>query len=182
MTRVRIEKVVPAGIAEQAWQIYAEAFEEMKTVAVQRHVLFRHEFYDVMYDDRVLKYLHDGDREDDPIRGIATVTDDLSAMPLISPEYFAARWPDLYAQRRIWYVGFLAVHPDRRGVGTFARLCREIWRPVLSAGGLAVVDICRHNEKLGFNRAIQHAIGSLSTGVHAERIDEQVFWTYAAPA
>ncbi|MEV0730231.1 hypothetical protein [Polymorphospora sp. NPDC050346] len=179
--RVVAERVLPAEIAEQAWQIYAEAFEEMKIRAVQRHVLYRHEFDEVMTDERVRKLLYVDHRRPDRIRGVATVTDDLSAIPLISPEYFAHHWPDLFAARQIWYVGFLAVHPAARGTGAFARLTREIWRPVLAAGGMAVVDVCRHNDELGFHRAIHHALGSLGGDVRAEHIDDQSYWIYEAP-
>jgi GNAT superfamily N-acetyltransferase len=177
---IEVTKVVADHRRETAWRLYTDAFEELRATAVQRHVMHRHEFDEVMADERVVKVVG---LEGDPavMTGLATYTNDLDAMPLISPEYFARRWPDLYATRRIWYLGFFAIHPEHRGTGIFDAVIANMWQVVLAGQGLAALDICRRNERLGLPKAIEQTLESLSPGVAASRIDEQAFWAYAAP-
>src|SRR5690348_4815073 len=113
------ERTFTPEVADRAWSLYLKAFEELKTVAVQRHVMHRAEFDAVMADERVWKYRATGPDDPDVVTALATVTNDLPAMPLISPEYFAHRWPQLYAEARIWYLGFFAIDPQLRGSGLF---------------------------------------------------------------
>jgi hypothetical protein len=176
---VEITKVVAAERLEGAWELYADAFEELRAVAVQRHLMRRTEFDEVMADDRVEKYLaYDGER----LVGLATVTNDLNAMPLISPDYFAHRWPNHYAQRRIWYLGFIAIQLDQRGGAVRALLVDRLWQPVRANRGVAALDICARNDGLGLPRAIHRALELLSPDVVATRLDAQVYWAYELPA
>ncbi len=43
--------------AEDCWALYLLAFEELRTAAVQRHVMLRAEFDAVLTDGRVTKYV-----------------------------------------------------------------------------------------------------------------------------
>ena len=99
---------------EQAWQLYGVAFSHLNALTVQRHLMYRSEFDDVMTDRRIEKWLAYSD--DGVLLGLATYTNQLSAWPLISPEYFARRWPAHYADSRIWYCGFVAVPGHEHGV------------------------------------------------------------------
>ncbi len=47
--------VLPAHLLEPAWELYVEAFAELRTTAAQRHVMYRSEFDEVMADPRVTK-------------------------------------------------------------------------------------------------------------------------------
>jgi hypothetical protein len=179
MMDVEITKVVAAERLEEAWALYADAFEELRAVAVQRHLMRRAEFDDVMADDRVSKYLA---YDDDLLVGLATVTNDLDAMPLISPDYFARRWPDHYAQRRIWYLGFIAIRPDQRGGAVRALLVDRLWQPVRANSGVAALDICARNGALGLPSAIKRSLELLSPDVVTTRLDEQVYWAWELPA
>ena len=49
--------VLPASLQDEAWRLYRDAFDCLRTAAVQRHVLYREEFDAVMNDPRVIKYL-----------------------------------------------------------------------------------------------------------------------------
>jgi GNAT superfamily N-acetyltransferase len=178
--QIEVTKVVADHQREAAWRLYNDAFEELRATAVQRHVMYRNEFDDVMADERVTKVMG---FEGSPaaMAGLATYTNDLEAMPLISPEFFARRWPDLYEARRIWYLGFFAIHPDHRGTGIFEVVIENMWQVVLAGQGIALLDICRRNEKLGLPQAIGHTLQSLSPGATASRIDEQAYWLYTTP-
>ncbi len=177
---IEVTKVMADHRREAAWRLYNDAFEELRATAVQRHVMHRFEFDEVMADERVVKVVG---LEGSPavMTGLATYTNDLEAMPLISPDYFARRWPDHYATRRIWYLGFFAVHPEHRGTSIFKAVIENMWQVVLAGQGIAALDICRRNEGLGLPQAIEQTLQSLSPGVAASRVDEQAFWVYTAP-
>ncbi|MDG4766656.1 hypothetical protein O7632_21525 [Solwaraspora sp. WMMD406] len=179
---IEVETTIPGELAEATWQLYTEAFDELRTVAVQRHVMDRGEFDTVLGDKRVLKYLgHDPNRTDQ-LAALATFTNELAAMPLISPDYFAHRWPDLYAGKRIWYIGFFAIHPAYRGSGLFEAIIADMWQRVQACDGIAALDICRRNDTIGLGRAIHHTLTALTHGARASRMDEQTYWLYELPA
>jgi hypothetical protein len=151
---------LPEPLLDEAWTLYTEAFRELDALAVQRHLMYRQEFDDVVADRRVRKYLavDDGGR----LTGLATYTNHLEAMPLVSPTYFERRWPAFYAEHRIWYVGFVAVRPS-------------VWQ-----GGIRVFDMCRHNVERGLQLAVAALLDRLG-GLRAERADEQSYWMYTFP-
>ena len=57
--------------------------------------MYRAEFHDVLADERVDKYVVTA--PDGSLAALATMTNELAVVPLISPDYFAHRWPELYA-------------------------------------------------------------------------------------
>lgn len=176
-----VERVLSGELLEPAWDLYNRAFDELRTTAVQRHLMHRREFDHVMADELVSKYR--GLDVDDPrsVPALATFTNALTTMPLISPDYFAHHWPELYSGQRIWYIGFFAIDPAWRGSGLFEEVIAHMWDIVVSADGIAVLDICRRNEQLGLPRAIQETLESLTAGMRASRIDEQTYWLYEPP-
>jgi hypothetical protein len=78
---VKMVTDLPAPLVDEAWILYTEAFRELNALAVQRHLMYRHEFDEVVADRRVRKYLavDDGGR----LTGLATYTNHLEAMPLL---------------------------------------------------------------------------------------------------
>ncbi|MFY1632689.1 hypothetical protein ACN27F_05250 [Solwaraspora sp. WMMB335] len=179
---IEVETVIPAELSDPTWRLYTEAFDELRTTAVQRHVMHRDEFDEVLRDQRVLKYLgHDPERAHQ-LAALATFTNELDTMPLISPDYFAHRWPQLYAEKRIWYIGFFAIHPDCRGSGIFELVIADMWQRVQASDGIAALDICRRNDRIGLARAIHQTLTSLTEGASASRMDEQTYWLYELPA
>lgn len=173
------EKVLPDELMESAWRLYCAAFDELRVQAVQRHVMHRAEFDEVMLDDRVLKYVSHRGAE---VYGLGTVTNDLDAVPLISPDYFRHRWPDLYAERRIHYLGFMAVQSGRSGVGLFVRMLREMYQPVGASNGVVVMDICSFNEReYQMPAAVAKATRRVSGEVRLTRMDSQSYWLYEFP-
>jgi hypothetical protein len=177
MTVVQKLQVVTGDMREQAWKLYSLAFEELRTLAVQRHVMYGEEFDAVMADPVVDKYLLWGD--DGSLQALSTITNDLRSMPLVSPEYFAHRWPERYAAGRIFYVGFLGVHPDSHGTGVFGDLVRAMTEPVADLEGLAVIDVCSHNkDRLHLPRAIRWLASTWATSVEMTDLDAQTYVSY----
>jgi hypothetical protein len=178
--RIDVVRALPEELMESAWAFYREAFDELRTLAVQRHVYHRHEFEAQMADERVLKYVGiDGDQ----VRALATLTNDLAAVPLISPDYFESRWPDLYQARRIYYIGFTAVQAGSRGLGVLVQLMRRIGEQVLTAESIMVLDVCAHNEaEHSLPNVVKVASGRVHGTVRSRRLDSQSYWVYEFPA
>jgi hypothetical protein len=175
---VKVRYTVPHPTSDDLWKLYEAAFREVNAFAVQRHLMHREEFNEVMADARVGKYISRG--PDGTFDGLSTFTNDLDAVPLISPEYFARRWPQHYAEKRIWYVGFVAVHPDREGHGVFGRLVEAMYRPIVDQDAVVGLDMCRFNtdaRRLGHVTTL--LLGRI-TGrqVPTEVMDEQSYWLY----
>jgi hypothetical protein len=174
---VKTVPVVDGDLREQAWKLYLQSFDELRYLAVQRHVMYGEEFDDVMSDSRVDKYLLYGD--DGSLQAMSTMTADLRSMPLISPEYFARRWPERYEAGLVFYIGFLAVHPDSHGTGVFGDLVRAMTEPVADRGGLAVIDVCTYNkDRLHLPRAIRWLASTWATSVEMADLDAQTYVGY----
>jgi hypothetical protein len=173
------------GLAlEHCWELYERAFAGLRAAAVQRHLMYRDEFDGVMADKRVAKLVvTDGTGDDLRIAALATFTNHLDAVPLISPEYFAARWPDLHADGLIWYVGFLAVEPDYWRSSAAARIVTSIGRTVASSGGIIAIDVCDRNEAtLQMSRGFLRFGRAISVSATLHRLDAQTYWAYEIPA
>jgi len=170
---------IHGSIIGDAWTLYHEAFEELNAYAVQRHLMYHDEFVDVMLDPRIQKYLLLG--RDGTLCGLSTYTNDLHAVPLISPQYFQRRWPQHYAEQRIWYVGFVAVYANAP-VTAFAELIEAMHRTSAAHGGITALDICaRTNEVRHLPRAVRTLLHRMSGNVRMERLDEQSYWMYEFP-
>jgi hypothetical protein len=177
MTVVETREFIDADLREQAWKLYLHSFEDLRYLAVQRHVMFSDEFDDVMADPRVDKFLLWGD--DGSLQGLSTMTSHLRSMPLISPEYFARRWPERYEAGLIYYIGFLAVHPDSHGTGVFGDLVLAMTEPVAGLEGLAIIDVCTYNkDRLHLPRAIRWLASTWASSVEMADIDSQTYVSY----
>lgn len=178
---VKVFDELPDSLIGDAWTLYHDAFRELNAFAVQRHLMYRDEFDAVMRDKRVQKYLSLDDNG--ALCGLSTYTNDLDAVPLISPQYFQRRWPQHYAERRIWYVGFVAVHRNGRAMNAFVELVEAMQRVAAPQNGIVGLDLCRYNDEA---RRMSHAVGLLvhriTSTVQVERADEQSYWLYEFPA
>lgn len=178
---IDVLQAVPAERLDEAWQLYIDAFDELRATAVQRHVMYRSEFDEVMLDTRVQKFLAFGD--EGQLLGMSTITDDLHAVPLISPEYFERRYPARFAERQIWYVGFVAVLPGGRQSRVFVRLIDEMYKMTSTRLGYVCLDVCRYNEEVyGLPNAVHTILRRHFGNVRGHRLDEQSYWIYEFPA
>src|SRR3569833_271777 len=171
--------VVPDVTDEQlaeAWALYDTAFAGLNAMTVQRHLMYQSEFEECMRDWRIDKWLALSD--DGQLLGLAVSTNALSAWPQISPEYFARRWPREYADKRIWYCGFVAVPGHQQGV--FVELIEAMYRRAEEQQGVISLDICRFNiESFKLDKAIARWLNRISGGqVRCEAADSQTFMIY----
>ncbi len=181
-TDVTWTSVVDGDLGVDCWKLYETAFRQVNALAVQRHLMSQDEFDAAMADVRVRKFVaYDHGTVPPVLVGLATFTNDLDAVPLVSPQYFERRWPHLYADRRIWYCGFVGVIPGPRGMATdaYARLVAAMFETAADDGAMIVLDLCDHNaHQRGMARTIPLMLGRLDPGVETTRLDAQTFWAY----
>ncbi|WP_327007701.1 hypothetical protein OHA72_10730 [Dactylosporangium sp. NBC_01737] len=177
---IKIHDILGGDLREAAWALYSDAFRELDALAVQRHLMYRGEFDDVMDDPRVQKYLCLD--LDDTLRGLSIYTNDLDAVPLISPAYFHRRWPQHHAEHRIWHCGFVATQTDGRAAAAFGELVTAMYHTAAGRDGLIALDFCaRTDEVRHMSRVVRLMLHRLSGDVRAQRIDEQQYWLYEFP-
>jgi hypothetical protein len=181
MIEIEIVEAMDDELLKEAWELYYLAFEGLNAYAVQRHLMYRGEFDDVMRDPRIQKYLA---YADGVLVGLSTYTNELDAVPLISPAYFERRWPDLYAEKLIWYCGFVAVHPDAQGSGPFREMVSVMCVHARDRGGIISLDTCRKNtDERHMGQVIPLMLRRAIRGpVRTECLDEQSYWLYEFPA
>lgn len=169
---------LPLGSRVKLWDLYSRTFADVNRRAAQRHLMFLGEFHEVMADPRVAKYVVWDDRR--PV-AFATITNELDAWPLISPPFFERLWPKQYANRHIWYVGFVLVARDdpRPPADTFANLIAAMSPPVIAAQGVSVMDYCGFNVDTVHLPMTAHQILSAHNPLTvSELVDRQEFWSH----
>lgn len=125
---------------DEAWTLYASVFAEVNQLAAQRHLMTADEFAGVYHHRQVRKfYVHDAGE----LAGMSVLTQHLDAWPLISPAYFARRWPEHYQRHAIWYVGFVGVAPHHPHA--FRELVGDMYAHIIGNDGIAVMDFCVYN-------------------------------------
>jgi len=175
-----VDQIIDEDLHEGVWTMYQDAFQELNTLAVQRHMMFRSEFDEVMRDPRISKYI--ALRDDGTLVGVSTYTNELDAVPLISPQYFAHNWPEHYAAKKIWYIGFVAVSPEAQGREAFAQLVEQMYLVAATQNGLVGLDICTYNDDVRrMSRVFRLMVSRLSDNMRFNRIDQQSYWLYEFP-
>jgi hypothetical protein len=178
--RIHVRTRVDGDERRSAWRTYAEAFEPLKAVAIQRAVMTPAEFDELMDDERVTKYLAMDSAG--TVKGLGTMTSQIEAMTLVSPDFFAARWPEHWAAGRCYYIGIVAAAPDRQGTALFSELIQLMSYTASLTGGVAVLDVCRRNAELhGLPQAIARICSTVVPGVGIELVDTQEYWAYTSP-
>ncbi len=172
--RVTCERQPAAELMTQFWPLYEEAFAPLRTVAAARQVLTEEEFADEIADPRVWKYVA-WDDQGEPI-GLTTLTDDLSVVPWISPEYFAHHYPEAWERRAVYYLPFTLTKPSLRNAGLFFAMLRPIVLRVSARLGVCAYDVCGYNnETLNLARGIERLCHRLAQ-VDVSTVDVQTYY------
>lgn len=171
---VTFETTVDGAVAERFWDLYLEAFEPLRTRAAARHVLHRDEFDEEMADPRVLKLLaHD---EHGTAVGLTTLATDLAAVPWVSPEFFAARYPEHAARGAVWYIGFTLAHPGRRSTRTFMDMIDALVAHLAEHRVVCAYDVSRFNDdSLRFADNLRRHL-ERTQDVTVETVDQQSYY------
>ncbi len=157
------------------YAVYLEAFGPLAIRAAARHVLDPDEFAEEMRDPRIWKYVA-WDQSGEAV-GMATLTNDTDAVAWISPEFYAARYPEHASRNAIYYQGYSLVRPGRDNRRVYHRLAEVCaYRP---RDDRAVVgyDLCEYNiEQFRLDERIERI--SLRQGASViEQVDRQSYYT-----
>jgi hypothetical protein len=164
-----------ADLLAESWRFYEDVFTEVNTLAANRHLMTFDEFEHVMADRRVQKWF--AFRDDRRIIGMATITNELDAWPLVSPAYFARRYPMHYERGAIWYIGFVGCDIEGTRAHAFRDLIARMQPQVEASDGIFVQDFCVYN--VGVRRlpdATRAVLRRINPTVEFDRIDAQEFW------
>jgi hypothetical protein len=174
---VQVFDALPADLLEPAWEFYRTTFAPLSTRAATRHLMTRPEFEALVADRRALKFLT---TDDGGLTGLSVMSADLDAVPLISPPFFEANWPERYAENRLVYCVFIGAVPGDRGDGVFVALQQEIYdRMVAPVDAAVLLDICMWNETtLRLPWAVEGILTRISGSARATRVDSQSYWLY----
>ena len=132
-------------LKDSFWSLYEESFGPLRIRAAARQVLTEPEFAAELENPRIWKYV-----ARDPqgrLAGLTTLTNDVSTMPWISPEYFEHNYPDEWRRHAVFYVGVTLVRPDMRRDRVWAMMATRVAQRVAAARGVLGYDICGHNDQ-----------------------------------
>ena len=144
--------------------------------AAARQVLTRGEFFDQMEDHRVDKYVA-WEKRTSPI-GMITLTRHLESVPWISPEYFAARYPEQWARNAIYYLGFTLAHPrNRDDPASWTRSSDVCVEPLVAGeGGDCVRRVFYNNDVLRVSPANRRCRSGGTPTSEPEELDSQIYY------
>ncbi|SDD08734.1 hypothetical protein [Auraticoccus monumenti] len=177
--RVAVETAMDTLTTHAFWDLYEAAFGPLRTRAAARQVLTREEFDAEMVDPRVTKHVA-RDADGTPV-GVTTLTRDLSTVPWISPEYFAARFPEHAARDAIFYLGFTLVAPGLQGSTVFGDMISSCLVEFTAARGICGYDVCAYNDEvLRMDTMIRRTMAARTTVRH-HRLDAQTYYCVEVP-
>lgn len=169
---ITIEETISDAHAELFYGLYAKAFGPMRARAAARHMLTGEEFAEEMADKRVEKYVT-WDAAGEPM-ALMTFTGDLSAVPWISPDFYAARYPDESARGAVFYMGYLLVDRSRATPELFGELIQQLVDRMTAIQGVCVFDVCSYNDSRSVGRMADRLQSSGAAEV--EVLDVQTYY------
>lgn len=167
---------LPAPVRDATYAMYAETFADINEMAAQRHLMTAAEFREVAADHRVRKLL--ARNTADELLGVATVTNVLEAMPLVSPPFYRRHYPNHYARQAVWYVGFVGVRP--RAPHVFRAIVSDLYACTMSNQGVAVMDFCEYNETVvDIPGKTFKLLRQWNPNTRLHRVDRQSTWVFS---
>ncbi len=147
---VTIENYISDAHVDMFYGLYAAAFGPVRTRAAARHMLTAEEFAEELADKRVEKYVA-WDADGEPM-ALMTFTGDLTAVPWISPAFYAARYPEESARGAVFYMGYTLVDRQRATAALFTELIQLLVDRLTPVQGVCVFDVCAYNDSRSVGR------------------------------
>lgn len=170
-----LELVVEREVVLLFTELYEAAFGALRTRSMARQVLTVAEFGEQMTNRAIRKYVA-WDAAGEPV-GMCGLTTDLTTVPWISADYFAARYPSHWERGAIWYISFLLVHPSQRHGRFLDHIIDVGVSELVEAGAICAYDMCAYNDtELGLGRRVAESFHR-TTGVHPVLTDAQSYYT-----
>ncbi len=174
--RITIEHSIDVETQEAFLAIYREAFAPLEPLAAARQALTDEEFRAQMNDPGVFKFLAWDEHEQ--ACAMAIMAADLTKVPWISPQYFAAHFPEHFARHAIYYYQALLVRPDHQKSGTAGRMLEAVITKVAQDKAVAAIDCCRFTvEEVQFP-AMVSAVASRLCHFEEWQMDSQHYYAY----
>lgn len=171
---VVIDEVIEEQRSADLFRLYLEAFGPLRTQAAAKHLMNVTEFEHEMRDPRILKYTV-WRSPNDPV-ALCTITTHLDAVPWVSPDFYAARYPAHAARRAIYYLGLALVAPEPGHYRLFESVIRETVAACAAEHGVLVYDVCRYNDTtVRFGRRAEAGLRRLAP-VRVGVIDVQTYY------
>lgn len=168
------EHVIEPELTLVFYELYEAAFGPLRVRAMARQVLTEDEFSAQMTDGGIAKYVA-WDAAGDPV-GLCALTPQLDAVPWISPDYFAARYPEHWARGAVWYLNFVLAHPSQRHSRFLDQLVEVGVGPLVEAGAVCAYDICAYNDDvLALGRRLAQCF-ERTTGATPQLADTQNYY------
>jgi hypothetical protein len=140
------ESIIIGTTAEALLQLYQRTFAPLRIRAAARQLLTREEFFGQLEDHRVDKYVAWQD-DGQPV-AIITLTRHLHTVPWISPEYFAARYPEQWARNAVYYLGFACARPTAQKSPFLEMAVRMAIEPLALERAVIAYDVCSYNNNV----------------------------------
>jgi hypothetical protein len=175
-----IERTIADELVGEFYAMYAAAFGPMRTRAAARHLLSAAEFAEEMADKRIEKYVVWAD--DGAPLALTTLTDDVTAVAWVSPDFYAARYPGHTASGTLFYLGYSLVRPDRPAHRAARLMLDRIVDRLIEERAVCVFDVSTYND----SRAVGRFAAALrrARGARLETLDVQTYYgiTFGEPA
>lgn len=163
---------LPESMRPTLRALYERSFAPLRRLAAARHVLTEEEFAEEMDHPAISKYVALADGE--PV-GLTTITNDLSTVTWVSPDFYAHRWPEHAATGRIYYLGFTLADPAWQRRGVFEAMINPMAERMNAEDAVVVWDVCSFNvEQAGLADTIARILSGYSTP--PEVIDTQRYY------
>lgn len=151
------------------WWLYQKAFTEINGLAAQRHLMTFEEFYDLMNEPRVVKFIAKSGQR---MVGLSVMTSDLTAWSLVAPEFYEQRYPG----RQIFYIGFVGTDQTE---GAYVALIARMYEDVMAADGVCAMDFAGHNvDQLKIGRKVNALLRRTNPRARGGMVDRQEFWAW----
>lgn len=174
-TSVHVVTRVDDETTQRYWALYQSTFGPLAVAAVNRHLLHKSEFMEVMEDERVDKYLVRDDLTGEAL-AMCTLTNHLETVTWVSAEYFAHHYPEHAARNGVYYLGFSLVGATRRRAQLFTQLITRVSRTLVAENAMCAYDICQHNnETIGLGNAVGAMIQSVAP-IDVRAVDTQTYY------
>jgi hypothetical protein len=167
-----VQRAIDPALVPAFYEMYAAAFDPVRTRAAARHLLTAREFAEEMADKRIEKYVV-WDDSGEPL-ALTTFTNDLAAVAWISPDFYTARYPEHHARGTLFYLGYTLVRPRRATHRVFKVMMDRIIERLTEARAVCVFDVSAYND----SRAVGRLVASLPAGRRAqvEAVDVQTYY------
>ena len=104
---------------------------------------------------------------------LTTLTSDLSAIPWVSREYYASRYPDAAAEGVLFYLGYILVESAYRRSSALIMMTDQVNRRLSQSQGVLGFDMCGYNDASGIGRYTKKLFAS---GDRLECLDVQSYY------